>query len=61
MMAVHKEILKGIRATYEKCLLQNERIERAELVQQLRREITKYCFLLTGRTPVVMPVITDRA
>ena len=60
MMAVHKEIIKGIRATYEKCLLQNDRIERAELVQYLRREITKYCFLLTGRTPVVMPIITDR-
>lgn len=28
MMAVHKEILKGIRATYEKLLIENPRIER---------------------------------
>ncbi len=61
MMSVHKEILKGIRATYEKCIIANPTLERSELVQTLRREITKYCFLLTGRTPVVMPVITDRS
>jgi Ribonuclease J C-terminal domain len=60
MMAVHKEILKWIRATYEKLILENDRIERGTLVQSLRREITKYCYLLTGRTPVVMPVIIER-
>lgn len=60
MMPVHKEILKGIRATYEKLITDNERIERGELVQSMRREITKYCFLLTGRTPVVMPIIIER-
>ncbi|MBP9779439.1 hypothetical protein KBD33_02315 [Candidatus Gracilibacteria bacterium] len=60
MMGVHKEILKGIRATYEKLIVENERIERGELVQSLRREITKYCFLLTGRTPVVMPIVIER-
>jgi hypothetical protein len=60
MMAVHKEILKWIRATYEKLILENERIERGELVQSLRREITKYCYLLTGRTPVVMPIVIER-
>jgi hypothetical protein len=60
MMSVHKEILKWIRATYEKLITENERIERGELVQSLRREITKYCFLLTGRTPVVMPIVIER-
>lgn len=60
MMAVHKEILKGIRATYEKLILENQRIERGELVQSLRREITKYCYVLTGRTPVVMPIVIER-
>lgn len=60
MMSVHKEVLKWIRATYEKLILENERIERGELVQSMRREITKYCFLLTGRTPVVMPIIIER-
>ncbi len=60
MMSVHKEILKGIRHTYEQSILANPRIERGELVQIFRREITKYCYLLTGRTPVVMPIIIER-
>lgn len=60
MMVVHKEILKGIRATYEKLLVENPKIERGELVQSLRREITKYCYVLTGRTPVVMPILIER-
>lgn len=60
MMMVHKEVLKGIRHTYEQTILANPRIERSELVQTLRREITKYCYLVTGRTPVVMPVIIER-
>lgn len=60
MMSVHKEILKGIRHTYEQSVLANLRIERGELVQMLRREITKYCYLLTGRTPVVLPIIIER-
>lgn len=60
MMSVHKEILKGIRHTYEQTIVANPRIERGELVQILRREITKYCYLVTGRTPVVMPVIIER-
>ncbi len=60
MMSVHKEILKGIRHTYEQSILANPRIERGELVQTFRREITKYCYLLTGRTPVVMPIIIER-
>jgi hypothetical protein len=57
MMHIHKELLKGIRSTYETLLVANPRIERGELVQSLRREITKYCYVLTGRTPVVMPVV----
>jgi mRNA degradation ribonuclease J1/J2 len=61
MLAVHKELIKGIRATYESLILANQRIERAELVQSLRREVTKYCYLLTGRTPVVLPIIIERS
>ena len=60
MMSVHKEVLKGIRHTYEQAILANPRIERGELVQTIRREITKYCYLITGRTPVVMPIIIER-
>lgn len=60
MMYIHKEIIKGIRSTYEKFLLDNPKIERWELVQWLRREITKYCYLLTGRTPIVMPIVIER-
>ncbi len=60
MMSIHKEVLKGIRSTYEKAVLDNPRIERAELVQMMRRELTKYCYLLTGRTPVVLPIILER-
>lgn len=47
MMSVHKEVLKGIRATYEATILANPRIERGDLVGTLRREITKYCYLVT--------------
>jgi hypothetical protein len=60
MMAVHKEILKGIRLTYEKIITDNPKTDRGTLVQALRREITKYCYLLTGRTPVVMPIVIER-
>jgi hypothetical protein len=60
MMYIHKEILKWIRSTYEKIIVENPKIERGELVQSLRREITKYCYLLTGRTPVVMPIVIER-
>jgi mRNA degradation ribonuclease J1/J2 len=60
MMAVHKEVLKAIRHIYETTLLANPKVERGDLVSTLRRELTKYCYLLTGRTPVVMPVIIER-
>lgn len=60
MMNVHKQILKGIRHIYEEAIMNNPRIERGELVQNLRRELTKYCYLITGRTPVVMPIIIER-
>ena len=33
MMYIHKEILKGIRSSYEKFLTENPKIERGELVQ----------------------------
>ena len=33
MMYIHKEILKGIRQTYEKLIIENPKIERGELVQ----------------------------
>jgi mRNA degradation ribonuclease J1/J2 len=60
MMSVHKQILKWIRHIYEESIMANPRIERGELVQTLRRELTKYCYLVTGRTPVVMPIIIER-
>ena len=60
MMRVHKEIIKGIRSTYESLVLANPKIDRSELLQGMRREITKYCYLLTGRTPIVMPIIIER-
>ena len=60
MMNVHKQILKWIRHIYEEAIIANPRIERWELVQNLRRELTKYCYLITGRTPVVMPIIIER-
>jgi hypothetical protein len=60
MMSVHKEILKWIRSTYEKLIVENPKIDRGSLVQGLRRELTKYCYLLTGRTPVVMPILIER-
>ncbi len=60
MMYIHKEIIKGIRQTYEQLLTENPQIERGDLVSGLRREITKYCYLLTGRTPVVMPIVVER-
>ena len=60
MMNVHKQILKWIRHIYENAIMQNPRIERGELVQNLRRELTKYCYLITWRTPVVMPIIIER-
>jgi hypothetical protein len=60
MMHVHKQVLKGIRHIYENAILANTRIERGDLVQTLRKELTKYCYLLTGRTPVVMPIIIER-
>lgn len=47
MMNVHKQILKGIRHIYEDAIMNNPRIERGELVQNLRRELTKYCYLIT--------------
>jgi hypothetical protein len=60
MMSTHKEVLKAIRHIYESTILANRSIDRWELVGTLRRELTKYCYLLTGRTPVVMPVIIER-
>ena len=33
MMYIHKEILKGIRQTYEKLIVENPKVERGELVQ----------------------------
>jgi Ribonuclease J C-terminal domain len=59
MMSVHKQILKAIRHIYEDTIIANPRTERGQLVQILRRELTKYCYLITGRTPVVMPIIIE--
>ncbi len=56
-MQVHKEILKAIRLNYEQIIEKNPRIDRGNLAQLLKREIAKYCFILTGHTPVVMPII----
>lgn len=60
MMSVHKHVLKAIRHVYESTVLREPHIERWDLVQTLRRELTKFCYLITGRTPVVMPIIIER-
>ena len=60
VMKIHKEILKAIRIIYEQTREQNPNIERWQLVQILRKEVGKYAFLLTGRTPIVMPIIITK-
>ena len=56
-MRIHKEILKAIRISYENTISQNPHIDRGDLAQVLKKEIAKYCFVLTGRAPMVMPII----
>ncbi len=60
MMKIHKEIIKAVRLTYEQTIEKNPQIERSELAQILRSEIAKYCFVLTGRTPIIMPIILEK-
>lgn len=60
MMKVHKEVIKSIRVLYENLVAENPHIERGELVQTLRREVQKICFVLTGRTPLIMPIIIEQ-
>ena len=56
-MRIHKEILKAIRINYENIVADQPTIDRGELAQSLKKEIAKYCFVLTGRAPMVMPII----
>ncbi len=58
-MNIHKELVKAIRMSYEQIRSNEPDIECGQLVQKLKKEITKYAYVLTGRTPVVMPVIID--
>ncbi len=58
-MHIHKEIVKAVRVSYEQIRSDDPHIERGQLVQKLKKEITKYAYVLTGRTPVVMPIIID--
>ncbi|MBS9784289.1 hypothetical protein KGV55_02985 [Candidatus Gracilibacteria bacterium] len=59
VMSIHKELVKAIRMSYEQIRSSEPDIERGQLVQKLKKEITKYAYVLTGRTPIVMPVIID--
>ena len=60
MMKIHKEIIKSVRMLYEQTIAENPVIDRRSLVQILRREIGKLCFVLTGRTPIIMPIIIEK-
>ena len=60
MMKIHKEIVKSVRILYEQTIAKNPAIDRGGLVQILRREIGKLCFVLTGRTPIIMPIIIEK-
>lgn len=59
MIRVHKEIIQWIRRIYEQVILENPRIERPDLVAIFRKEVVKLCFLITWRTPVIMPIIQE--
>lgn len=60
MLKIHKEIIKVIRAIYEEAVLENPNLERSALIRILRSEVAKYCLMLTGRMPMVMPIIIDK-
>lgn len=59
MIRVHKEIIQWIRRIYEQVILENPKIERPDLVAIFRKEVVKLCFLITWRTPVIMPIIQE--
>lgn len=59
MIRVHKEIIKGIRSIYERSIEANPLIERPELVGLLRKDVAKLAFLITGRSPVVIPIVQE--
>lgn len=60
VMKIHKEIIKAVRIVYEQTIARDVTIERGQLVQVLRQQISKICFLLTGKTPIVMPIIISK-
>lgn len=60
LMFVHKEIIKAVRMVYERSVSENPEIARGDLVQILRKEIAKYAFVLTGRNPIIMPIIIEK-
>lgn len=60
LMRIHKELIKAIREIYEATILAEPQIERAKLIQILRRDVAKICFVLTGRAPIIMPIIIDK-
>lgn len=60
MLQIHKEIIKSIRVIYERTVVENPLIERAELVKIFRKNVAEAAFALTGRLPVVMPIIISK-
>lgn len=60
MMKIHKEILKAVRTVYEQTIEQNPQISRKELVCTFREKIAEFCAQITGRTPIIMPIILEK-
>lgn len=60
LAAVHKEIVKVIRTIYEKSLAENIALDRGSLVKNFKQEISKFCFAKYGRSPLVIPIITEK-
>lgn len=61
MMRIHKSLARAIRMIYERAREEDPHITRTKLVHILRVEVAKYCTALTGRTPLVMPIIIEKS
>lgn len=59
-MTIHKELIKAIRIIYEEAVARNPQIDKGQLVQIFRKELQKVCIVLTGRIPIIMPIITEK-
>jgi len=60
MMRVHKELIRTIRSTYESTILSQPTIDRSSLVGIFRREVRQSCLTLTGKSPIILPIIQER-